>query len=121
MEKEEEHNKSHIQRLFVLIPNIIEHHIALLKLSMAEYAVNGLNKFLSGIVILIFGSFIILFLSIASALWIGQVLNNYALGFLIVALLYLVLMLAIIYLIKPLITKPIFKSIIDALDDENEN
>ncbi len=121
MENDQEHNKSPIQRLFVLIPSFIEHQIALLKLSTAEIVVNGLNKLLSGIFILLFGSFILLFLSIACALWIGQSLNNYALGFLATALLYFIFLIAVLYIIKPLLTKSIFKSIIDTLDDENEH
>jgi Putative Actinobacterial Holin-X, holin superfamily III len=120
-EVEEEQQKSNIQRLFVLLPSIVEHQISLLKLSAAEFVVKGLNGFLTAIVLMLFGSFVILFLSISGAIWFGQLLNNMALGFLIMAMLYLVMMLLIIFILKPILTKSIFKSIIDSLDDEDEN
>lgn len=118
---EEEEQKSNLQKLFVLVPSIIEHQIALLKLSAAEVAVKGLNGFLTGVIVLVFGSFVILFLSISAAIWLGQIMHNMALGFLMVALLYLVLMMLILFILKPIVTKSIFKTIIDSLDDEDEN
>jgi hypothetical protein len=114
-------SKSKIQRLTELGMNFIENQIELTKLSVAETAVKSSDKVLSISIISIFSFFILVFMSLGTALWLGKVLNDMASGFFVVAAIYVVLMILILVLVKPYISKQISHSIINALDNENEN
>lgn len=113
-------SKNRIQRLTELGMNFIDNQVELTKLSLAEWAVKSSSKILSIVIIGVFSSVVILFLSIGAAIWIGVLRGNLAMGFFIVALFYAVLMLLFLLFIRPLISNQITQFIINSLDNENE-
>lgn len=114
-------SKTKIQRLTELGMDFIENQIELTKLSIAETTVKSSSKLLSVVIISIFSFFMIVFLSLGTAFWIGKAMGSTATGFFIVAMVYFVLMVFSLLFIKPFISNQISKSLINALDNEDEN
>lgn len=75
------------------------HQIELAKLKLAEKVAFKLADLLSGTILIYAGVLFLLFVSIAGGLLFGDLVNNYGLGFLIVAGIYLILFL-ILYSIR---------------------
>lgn len=66
----------------------------------------------TNVIIIGFLTMMLLFASVALALWLGDVLNSLPLGFFCVSGIYLLLMLVFLALRRPLVEKPIIKTLI---------
>jgi Zn-dependent protease with chaperone function len=111
---------SKIERLTKLGLDFIENQWELARLIFAEKAAASTSKVLGIAMISIFGFFMIIFLSVGIAYWIGSEMGNLALGFFIISLLYFILMIVSLMVVKPIIEKKIAQSIINTLDNEDE-
>ncbi len=111
---------SKIERLTKLGLDFVENQWELARLTFAEKAATSTSKILGIAMISVFGFFMIIFLSVGTAYWIGNEMGNIAFGFFIIALIYFVLMIISLVVVKPVIEKKISQSIINALDNEDE-
>ncbi|MCF8303665.1 MAG: phage holin family protein [Bacteroidales bacterium] len=95
----------------------------LFKLSFIEKASRIISLSWTFTVVAVFFSLFLGFLSIAGALWLGDLLNNTPLGFLIIAGFYLLLFVIFLAFRKQLIMRPIIKIMAEIMfsDDENSN
>ena len=99
----------------------IENQWELTRLMFAEKLAVGTSRLLGGAITAFFTFFFVVFSSFGAALWIGDALGNRATGFFIIAFVYLVLLFLTLVFIKPVIQKSLTQTIINALDNENEN
>ena len=99
----------------------IENQWELTRLKLAEKLAIGASTLIGGAITAFFTFFFVVFSSFGTALWIGDALGSRATGFFMVALVYLVLLFLALIFIKPVVQKNIIKTIINALDNENEN
>ena len=111
---------SKFERLTKLGLDLVENQWELARLTFAEKAANSTSKILGVAMISIFGFFMIIFLSVGTAYWIGSEMGNTALGFFVIAIIYFILMIISLVIVKPVIEKKISQSIINALDNEDE-
>lgn len=88
----------------------------MLILNSADKMKTVLYTILIGVLIVLFGFVILLTLSISFSLMIGQLIGNLALGFLLSALIFIVLLIGIIWLSKGVIKSMVDAKINDMLD-----
>ncbi len=96
----------------------------MIKLDVTERSSKILSGVVTNIISAIVGIIVLLFLSVTLALFLGQLWNNWALGFAIVSLLYIIIGLSIYLMRESLITNPIVSFVITKMyetHDENEN
>ena len=99
----------------------IENQWELTRLKLAEKLAIGASTLIGGAITAFFTFFFVIFSSFGAALWIGDALGSRATGFFIVALIYLILLFFALLFIKPIVQKNMTQTIINALDNENEN
>ena len=80
-------------------------------LNVADKATSIAAGALAGISILFLGIFVLFFLGIALGAWLGELLNSYALGFLLVAVLFILIIL-ILVLMRKRIVFPLMRNLI---------
>jgi hypothetical protein len=97
------------------IKQYIKTRIDLLKLSAIENLSQAAGWAALGILLFFFGLFGLIFLSISLAFAIGSLLGSYALGFLIVAALFIISGVIIFVMRKKLLLNPIINGIIKAV------
>jgi len=73
------------------LKNYVEKRIQLVKLELIGVFADMASGLVSAFLILLFSMFILLMLSFSAAFWIGETLDSFALGFVIVGGIYLVL------------------------------
>ena len=98
-----------------LVLDYVEARIALLKITIFEKIATVTAVLFSSIIIALVAFFILLFLSISGGLYIGALLNNNSLGFLIIAGFYLLLFIVLIAFRKQLLEKKIADKVIEQL------
>ncbi len=91
----------------------VKAQIDFVKLHSAENISRFLSGLISKMVLFYLFFFVLLFASLAIALWLEEILNSKGLGFVIVAVFYLLLGLIFMTFRKKLIDKPIIQSIIN--------
>lgn len=106
-----ENIKSKAEDLTESVTDYIQTYYKLSVLNAADKATGVASSALAGFVVLFFGMFVLLFSSIALGMWLGSALENNALGYLIVAGTYL-LILVIIVLLRKRIIFPMFRNLI---------
>jgi hypothetical protein len=79
------------------------------------------STIISVIILVLIGFFCLFFITISIALWIGSLLNNFAIGFLFMGGFYFLLGLIFIIFRKFLIEKRIIKSILTSLFNKEKN
>ena len=99
-------------KLNVYAQTLINDKVEHLKLKVAEESVKTVSGFLHAIILIALISVLFFFLSIVAGLAIGEKLDSYAMGFLIVAGFYFLLLILYLLLRKSLIVNPITKLII---------
>jgi len=117
-------NKSTMERLEMLTRNIVEYvdtRWEIIQLNLTERGLAASATIVSGLLLTFFGSIILVFVSIGTAIWLGQELRNPAVGFFIMAgVLTLLMTLALMFArnyIRTYITEIVLESI---KDDEDE-
>ena len=88
----------------------------MLILNSADKMKTVLYTILIGVLIVLFGFVILITLSISFSLMIGQLIGNLALGFLLSAMIFIVLLIGIIWLSKGVIKSMVDAKINDMLD-----
>ena len=95
--------------------------IELVKLDVAEKGARIGADVISGVIVAVLGIASLLFLSIGLAIWLGYLVESYALGFVIVGAFYLLLAVLLFALRKSLLATPILKSLISSLFKNKTN
>lgn len=83
-------DKFKLESLFAHARDYVEERIKLVNLNIHDKASRSVSGIAAALIFLIFGLFVLLFLSLALSWWIGQMLEPY-LGFLIVGGAYLII------------------------------
>ncbi len=89
------------------------------KISMGEKLIDTLSSLTFGIIFWLIMLIVMLFTGFAFAYWFGKSYDNYALGFLITAGIYLLLGIVFYLLRKPLLFDPLARRLGDVLEIEN--
>jgi hypothetical protein len=104
-----------------LLVDYVEARIELFKISVYEKIATVSAVLFSSLVIALAGFFVLLFLSISGGLYLGSLLDSNALGFLIVAGIYILLLLFVIIFRKKLLEKHITDKVIEQLFKNEDN
>lgn len=105
-----------------LLKNYLDKRIKLLKLELVAVMANIGSNLVSAVLILIFILFILLMLNLAIGFYIGQLMDNIALGFLIVGGFYLLIFVVYLTFGKKKIDKRIKDIIVNsAMTSINDN
>ena len=104
------------------IQQIINKRIDYLKLDAAETASSVISALITLFVLAFMGVTVLIFASIALALFIGRAINNYPVAFLIITAFYLLIAIIVYMLRTKLITNPVVSMVISKFfESENEN
>lgn len=103
------------------ITEYIQSYYKLTLLNAADKATSIAASTLASVTVLFLGTFVILFGGVALALWIGDMLNSYALGFVLVAALFLLIIIVVVAMKKKIVFPIIRDSLINKLYEPNEN
>ncbi|MEI6749413.1 MAG: phage holin family protein [Bacteroidales bacterium] len=99
----------------------IEANLKLFKLSLLERLSKVVSLIISTTLVMLVGMLFVLFLSLSAAIFIGSLLNNMALGFLIMGLFFLVIVLFLWAKRKTLVLNPIIRTLNDIVFEDTEN
>ena len=105
-----------------LLKSYLDKRVQLLKLELIDVFANITSGLVTSLLLLVLALFSIFMFSFASAFWIGQVLNNFALGFAAVGVFYSLLFIIYIFISKDNIEMKIKDQIVKAAmnaDDKN--
>jgi len=105
-----------------LLKNYLEKRILLFKYELIGIIADVTSSLISSLLLLVLGLIILVMFSFAIAFWIGQVLNNIALGFAAVGGLYTILFLVYIFISKDKVELKIKDQIVkSALNTEDKS
>lgn len=99
----------------------IEANFKLFKLSLLERLSKVVSLIISTTMVMLVGMLFVLFLSLSAAMFIGSFLESRTLGFLIMALFFLLIVLFLWFKRKTLVINPIIRTLNDIVFDDNEN
>ena len=99
----------------------IEANLKLFKLSLLERLSKVVSLIFSTTLVMLVGMLFVLFISISAALFIGSLLGCMTLGFLIMALFFLVIVLFLWTKRKTLVINPIIRTLNDIVFEDTEN
>ena len=105
-----------------LIKNYLDKRAQLLKLELIGVSANLVSGLATSLLLVVLGLFILLMFSFAFAFWVGQLLNNIALGFAAVGALYALIFIIYVFVSKEKIELKIKDQIVKAAmnaDDKN--
>ncbi len=118
-------NKSFSENLSELVgyyKQYIQLRLKKTKISISEKFIEAISGLAFGIVFWLIFLIVLIFLGFAFAYWYGEKFDNYALGFVITAGLYLLLGVVFFLLKKPLILDPLARKLSDVLEiDDGED
>lgn len=97
-----------------------QQQVDIVKLDAVEKSAKMLSSMVTNLVLGIVALIVLLLLTTAGALFLGQILGNLALGFLIVSLLYIVVGLILYNFRKSFITSPIVSFFISKVYEEED-
>jgi len=109
-----------INKLKEALSGYIKVKLELFKLDMAEHLSKILAQMVAYLVILIFLGLVTLFLSIAVALHLNEILESSYLGFVLVSAFYTVLLICVFILLKTGNLKSFFESILMTKDETQQ-
>ncbi len=112
---------SFFSELKQLVIDYFEAKIQLYKIGAYEKIAKVTAVFFSSLIIALLGFFLLFFLSISGGFYFGALLNNNALGFLIIFGIYLILFVFVIRFRKKLLEKYITDKVIEQLFEKEEN
>lgn len=100
----------------------VEANLKLFKLSLLERLSKVVSLIISTTLVMMVGSLFVLFLSLSIAVFIGDLLNSRALGYLVMALFFLLIVIFLWIKRKTLVINPVIRSLNDIVftDDEKE-
>ena len=94
--------------------------VELFKVTFTEKVSKAFSKLITVLLLMVFGFFDTLFLSLVAGYYFGGILGSIMQGFLVVALFYVVIFLAIILFRKLLIQTPVVNFIISIIYDDDD-
>lgn len=115
--------KSYITEMRKELHEYVNLRIEVLKLTIYEKSAKVTAAMASALVIAFLVLFLLLFVFLAASNWFGQMLDNTAAGYGLVALFYLVLLFIFLMVRKKYFEQPIIDKMIDVLieDDDEQN
>ena len=116
-------NKSSFSRLEMLTRNIIEYvdtRWEIIQLNLTERGLAASATIVSGLMLTLFGSIILVFVSIGTAIWLGQELRNPAMGFFIMAGVLTIFMGLALLFARSYIRTYITNIVLDSIKDEDD-
>ena len=116
-------NKSSFSRLEMLTRNIIEYvdtRWEIIQLNLTERGMAASATIVSGLMLTFFGSIILVFVSIGTAIWLGQELRNPAMGFFIMAGVLTIFMALALLFARNYIRTYITNIVLDSIKDEDD-
>ena len=115
MKIEKDNKATGIEMLFEKVENYTKTSVELIKLSAIEKTSEAVSVLVSHITIIVLVAFFLLFINIGISLWIGKLIGEYYIGFLIVSFVYLILGLVFFKFKASLIERPINGLMINTL------
>jgi putative superfamily III holin-X len=101
-------NKTAAGKLIENASDIVETSYKLLVLKVVDKATSIISSALAAVTFFVIGFFVILFLGIGTAIWIGEAMNNVKAGYFITGGIFLFIIL-IVYLLRKQIIFPLLK------------
>ncbi len=121
MENESQPKQSRLAEIPAHIKDFAKTKLAYFKLTAIDSGASAASVAALGVILFLLGLFFLIFISIAAGIGLGYLVNNMAIGFLIVALLFLLLAFIIFKMRNKLITNPITAALINAFANDNNN
>lgn len=97
----------------------VEQQKQLIKLDVAEKTATLVSSAVTGLVLAVVGLLVLLFASLTLAFALGALFDSYALGFLAVTLLFVIVALVVNALKRKLVTNPVLSAVITKFFDDN--
>lgn len=97
---------------FNRVKDYINTYVELKKLIVIEQVVKTVSSVVSGLILVVFALFFLIFISVAFAFYLGELLSSVSQGFFIVAGVYLLLVILITLMRKNYIQSPIVNMLI---------
>lgn len=115
--------KSRIEGIAGHVRAYLETRLNLFILNTSDKASGIISSIASVMLIAVCALFVLLFLSIGAALWIGQAFGDSSMGFLIIGLFYLVVSIILYSFRENLIRIPVINGFLNAIynNDDDEN
>lgn len=107
-----------LQSLFSNVSSYLDTRWDLLLLNVTERSVGVLSGIAAATVAAVFGFMSLLFLGIAGAVWLGQLLDEPALGYLIVAGIFLIILAIVFTIARNYIKQSVFKLVLEQLNND---
>lgn len=98
-----EENKNTSEKLVDAVGNWVETYRNILTLRVVEHASEGASISILGVVALLFSVFILLFIGLGSAWWVGEAMDNMKAGFFIVGGFYATLLVVMMAIAKKIL------------------
>lgn len=86
-----------LDKLFLNLTGYIETQVELVKLDLKDQAAESIQKLIQVIIIMLFAFIFIVFLSIAAAIGINVITGSKVIGYLSIALVYLIILLIFVF------------------------
>jgi hypothetical protein len=115
-----ENIKSKATELTESITDYLETSYKLAVIEAADKSTKMLASVTAFCIVLLLGLFVILFAGVALGIWLGNLVNNAALGFVLVAALFLLIILLLIAMRKRIVFPVIRNTLINMLYEEND-
>lgn len=113
--------KSRVEELADHVMEYVDTRWDLLVLNISEKGLAALSGIATILVLLVFGSIALVFAGIATAVWLGQRMNDPIAGFLIIAGFFVVLLLVVMIFARNYIRTVVTNSLLESIkDDDNE-
>lgn len=115
-----EENKNTSEKLVDAVGNWIETYRNLITIRVVEHASQGASIGILSIISLLALVFILFFLGLGSAWWVGEALDNMKAGFFIVGAFYLILLIIILAMAKKILLPGIRNIIIKKIYEQDQ-
>ncbi len=93
----------------------------LMLLTLTEKGISALSSLIIGMLTALFGSIAVVFAGIGTAIWLGQILNNPAVGYFIMAGVFLVMLGGALLFAQTYLRTSITNVVLDSIKDNDEN
>jgi len=115
-----EAEKKPSERIIEAAGEMVETYRQLIAINVVEHTSLGASVGIIGMIYLVFISFVLLFVGLASAWWVGETMNNMKAGFFIVSGFYTLVLLLIIATSRKTLIPTIRNLIIRKIYDQNK-
>lgn len=119
MEIINDESRSRLGELSAHIIEYLDTRWDLFLLQLTEKSMNALSSIISGLLLVLFGSIVLIFASVGAAISIGEALNNPAAGYFIMAGVFVVLLGLGIIFARNYVRNVISTSILDSIKDKD--